>query len=121
MFALALPGNEVGANAAAFFGARPDATGDSLRGLTFELSRDRRYCAWPARRMMNQGVSRAKRNAVGRRLERRVRRSPNDEGTADEGDGVARSRACKRTLKGDGLPSEDSEHWSRLGCQSDAW
>ena len=33
---------------------------------------------------MYQGASRAKRNAVGRRLERRVRRSPNDEGTAQE-------------------------------------
>jgi hypothetical protein len=44
-----------------------------LRGLTFELRRDRRYCAWPARRMMNQSASRAKRNAVGPRLERGVR------------------------------------------------
>src|SRR5438552_10596989 len=73
MFALALPANEMGANAAAFFGARPDATADSLRGLTLELRRDRRCCAWPARRMMYQGASRAKRNAVGPRLERRVR------------------------------------------------
>jgi hypothetical protein len=43
------------------------------RCLTFELRRDRRYCAWPARRIMNQGASRAKCNAVGPRLERRVR------------------------------------------------
>src|SRR5947207_1561454 len=45
----------------------------ALRGLTFELRRDRRYCAWPARRIMYQGASRAKCNAVGPRLERGVR------------------------------------------------
>jgi hypothetical protein len=44
-----------------------------LRGLTFELRRDRRYCAWPARRIMNQGALRAKCNAVGPRLQRGVR------------------------------------------------
>src|SRR5438876_5281546 len=44
-----------------------------LRCLTFELRRDRRYCAWPARRIMYQGASRAKCNAVGPRLERGVR------------------------------------------------
>src|SRR4030095_2522801 len=43
-------------------------------GLTFELRRDRRCCAWPARRIMYQGASRAKCNAVGPRLERGVRR-----------------------------------------------
>jgi hypothetical protein len=45
-----------------------------LCGLTFEVRRDRRYCAWPARRMMNQGGSRAKCDAVGPRLDRGVRR-----------------------------------------------
>jgi hypothetical protein len=44
-----------------------------LRGLTFELRRDRRCCAWPAKRIMYQGASRAKCNAVGPRLERGVR------------------------------------------------
>src|SRR5438034_1930719 len=47
--------------------------GAAFDGLTFELRRDRRYCAWPARRIMNQGASRAKCNAVGPRLERGVR------------------------------------------------
>src|SRR5213083_2184371 len=45
----------------------------ALRGLTFELRRDRRCCAWPARSIMYQGASRAKCNAVGPRLERGVR------------------------------------------------
>jgi hypothetical protein len=44
------------------------------RGRTFEFSRGQRYGAWPARRMMNQGASRAKCHAGDRRLQRGVRR-----------------------------------------------
>ena len=43
------------------------------RRLTFELSRDQRRDARPARRMMNQGASRAWWPAAGPRLERGVR------------------------------------------------
>jgi hypothetical protein len=44
-----------------------------LRSLTFEVRRDRRCCAWPAKRIMYQGASQAKCNAVGPRLDRGVR------------------------------------------------
>ena len=44
-----------------------------LRGLTFELSRERRCGAWPARRMMTVSASRAKCHAGASRLQRRVR------------------------------------------------
>jgi hypothetical protein len=42
--------------------------------LMFELSWERRYGAWPAKRMMNHTASRAKRHAGASRLERRVGR-----------------------------------------------
>ena len=44
-----------------------------LRGLTFELSRERRCGAWPARPMISEAASRAKCHAGASRLERRVR------------------------------------------------
>lgn len=51
----------------------PRGAMSSLCRLTFELSRERRYGAWPAERMMNQSGKRAKRHAGASRLERRVR------------------------------------------------
>lgn len=48
--------------------------GGGLRGLTFEVTRARRWGAWPARCMMNQGASRAKCPAAGPRVDRGVRR-----------------------------------------------
>jgi hypothetical protein len=60
-----------------------------LCGLTLELSRDRRHCAWAARRNMYPGASRPKRNAVGRRLERLVR--PRFLGTTDRMHGLWRN------------------------------
>jgi len=47
-----------------------------MRGLTFELRRDQRHCARPARHMICLGASRAWCNAVGPRLGRRVRPRP---------------------------------------------
>jgi hypothetical protein len=44
------------------------------RRLTFELSRERRYGAWPAGRMMYHSGRRAKCHAGASRLQRRVRR-----------------------------------------------
>jgi hypothetical protein len=44
-----------------------------VRRLTFELSGRQRHGAWPARRMINQGASWAKRCAGDSPLERRVR------------------------------------------------
>lgn len=44
-----------------------------LCGLTFELSRERRCGAWPARPKMSEAASRAKCHAGASRLERRVR------------------------------------------------
>jgi hypothetical protein len=49
---------------------------------TFELSRAQRRSARTARRMMNQGASRAWRYAVARRLERKVRRQSHGRNTA---------------------------------------
>ena len=43
------------------------------RRLTFELSRERRYGAWPAGRMMDHSGKRAKCHAGASRLQRRVR------------------------------------------------
>ena len=44
-----------------------------LRGLTFEVTRDRRWGAWPARPMMKHTASRAKCPAAGPRVDRGVR------------------------------------------------
>jgi len=45
-----------------------------LRGLTFELRRPARWCAWAAQCRINHGAARPKCTAVwGRRLERGVR------------------------------------------------
>ena len=55
-------------------GVRPTRRTLSCRGLTFEVRRDRRQDARPARWMIASAASRAWWLAVGPRLERRVRR-----------------------------------------------
>ncbi len=56
----------------------PSGDGEHLSAatccLTFELRRERRYGAWPARRMIRTTGSRAKCHAGASRLQRRVRR-----------------------------------------------
>ena len=52
----------------------PNGGGHSVfRGLTFELTRRRRRNAWPARQMICRAATRARRYAVGCRVERMVR------------------------------------------------
>lgn len=60
---------------------------------TFDMSGDRRRCAWPAKRMMTASASRAKCNAVGPPLDGRVRPHSN----------------CKRRRFSHGEP-----HWRNL-------
>jgi hypothetical protein len=76
---LLLPAHACGAPAAPRFTTPCPELGftngwSESRRLTFELSGRQRHGAWPARRMMNQGASRAKCYAVGSPLERGVRR-----------------------------------------------
>ena len=62
---------------------------------------------------MYQGASRAKRNAVGRRLERRVRRSPNDEGTAQEDVGRRSKLSQHAHPEGRWLGKREQRAWER--------
>ncbi len=52
------------------------ARGGRLCGLTFEVTRGRRWDDWPARRIVYLGVARARRPAAGPRVDRGVRPHP---------------------------------------------
>ena len=90
------------------------------------MRRDRRCCAWPAGRMMNQGGRRAKCNAVGPRLDRGVRprwrlnvRLGADQRLAQQGPGAGRLRPAARRGPETPRGAGKTNTFGRSPCEGD--